>query len=129
MLGFIKARIYREKVFKRMETQLTSALGEDHGQEAFSAFATIILNSDIPKDLLEQLRKRKFTVEDAAVAYFDASISAMKKVLPKPASQDVTDMMARMETGLDKMFLDCPGMVVPRNGSAGPMMADFTKEL
>jgi hypothetical protein len=128
MIGFIKTRMFRGKVLLRLERQLIAILGKKDGEEALGAFATTILNSDIPKEFLEQLRLRNVTVEDASLAYFDASITAMKRVLPESVDPEVLRLIERMELGLDKMFLSNPGLVVPRNGSAGPMMADFTKE-
>ncbi len=78
---------------------------------------------------MDRFRKSGFTVDDAATAFYDASITAIKN-LAKNLDQhpDVELVVKNMEVALDQMFLANPGMVVPRNGSAGPMMSDFTKD-
>ena len=92
------------------------------------AFATAALNSDIPKDFCETLRRNGLDVHDAAVSYFDATITAIKRGTPHNVSNDVAGLIATMEVGLDRMFLSRPGLLIPRNGSVGASMTDFTMD-
>ena len=103
-------------------------LDKKDGGEATGAFATTALKSDIGPYFLERLRRSGLSVTDAAIAYFDAAITAMKKASPAKADGDLTRLLSNMEMGLDRMFLANPGKVVPRNGKAGPRLAEFTDE-
>lgn len=130
MLNFFRGRIFGGKVLKALEANLRSILGDTDAEECLGAFATVTLNSDIPKDFVENMRLRGFSVNDTALAYFDASVTALKKVQPSTGfDPDVDALLRRMERAIDHMFLDFKGMIVPRNGTAGPKMAEFTKEI
>jgi hypothetical protein len=128
MFGGIKRRAYREKVLGHIDRELERHLGKAGGEECLAAFITAVQKSDMPPDLLEQFRQAGLTVSEAAVAYFDASITATKRVLPSSPSAEVERLLANMEDGLDKMFLAAPSKIVPRNGKSGEAMASFTKD-
>ncbi|WP_174278933.1 hypothetical protein [Sphingomonas bacterium] len=128
MFEFLRARSFRLKVLRHIEQQMLLHLGREDGGEAVGAFATAAHKSDIGPFFLERLRRSGLTATDAATAYFDAAITSIIRVLPQNADDDLKRLLGNMEAGLDRMFLGNPGMVVPRNGKAGPSLAEFTDE-
>ncbi|HEU4961757.1 MAG TPA: hypothetical protein VFT56_15300 [Sphingomonas sp.] len=128
MFDALKDRAYQRQVIEYLESQMAEHLGAEVGAECVSACAAAALNSDMPDDLVAQFRQQGLSVSDGAVAFFDASITAIKRVLPAQPSEDLAALLKNMEVGLDRMFLANPNLVVPRNGTAGPMMADFTTD-
>lgn len=127
MIKLIQNRLFRERVLKNLEAQSVALLDKAVGTECFATFVTIALESDIPKNFCDVMRSRKLSVHDASIAYLDASISAVKKVgSDDEKDRDIARIVANMEIWLDAMFLNEPGLVIPRNGFAGPKFASFT---
>lgn len=132
MFDFFRKRLFQRDVIETIKERLLTIHGEEIGGECIGAFATAIINAqrigDMPKDLLDQLRKSGLSVSDAATAFFDASITAIKRAIGgKEISADIQRLIGNMESALDRMFLDNPGIVVPRNGAAGPALEEWTK--
>lgn len=120
---------FHDAVMRHLDAQILAIHGKDVGEECMSAFAATVLTKNMLPMLLRDLNQEKFTAEDAAIGYFDAAISAIKAAIPAgSADPEVSALVARMEHGLDRMFTDNPGPLVPWNGKAGPMMAEWTKE-
>ena len=132
MLDFLKTRAFEKKVVSTVVNYLTELHGKEAGGECAGMFATAILKSkevgDFPQDFLERLRKDGFSIDDAALSYLDASVSVIKKVLKSESSPDIELVVSRMEKAIDDFFLMKRTRVVPRNGSAGPKMAEFSAD-
>lgn len=131
MFEFFRKRLFQSDVIETIKSQLLVIHGEEMGGECVGAFATAILNAqqigDMPKDLLDQLRESGLSVSDAAIAFFDASITAIKRATrDQEIPADIQRLIANMESALDRMFLKNPGKIAPRNGAAGPALKEWT---
>jgi hypothetical protein len=134
MIDYFKRRKFEHLVLRTVERRLMEIHGEAMGGECMGFFATSILKAqevgDIPADLTNRFRKNGFSVQEAALALFDTSITSLKTLTSSvEVGEDVARVMLAMDQAVDRICLDDPGMVVPVNGTAGPMMANFTKDV
>ena len=132
MIGWYQKRKFESDILETFQRRLVEIHGSDFGGECAGCCATVILNArdygEIPPDLIDEYRKSGLSVEEAALAFVDLSITLMKRFAPNALEDpDVIRVVQGLEKAVDKMFLDRPGMIVPENGTAGPMMHPFTK--
>lgn len=135
MFGRIKEKYFEKQVLNTIQRELINLLGKERGEESIGMFATAILNSqehdNMPRDLLAQLRKSGLNVNEVAVAYLDAAVTACKRVLQKAggSSPDIDAVIADMERGIDHMFLAKPSTrILPRNGKVGKGLSEFAHD-
>jgi hypothetical protein len=132
MIGSYQKRKFEADVLETFEKRLLEIHGLEFGGECAGCCATVILNAreygQIPEDLIDEYRKSGLSVDEAALAFVDLSISLMKRFAPNALEEpEVIRVLEGLEKAVDKMFLDKPGMIVPENGTAGPLMHPFTK--
>jgi len=134
MIDHFKRRRFEHGVLQRVEQDLLEIHGRELGGDCIGFFVTGIQKAQeldgFPKDYVDQLRKRGVAEPDAALAFLDASVTALKRLLDgKDGTEDVERIIAAMENAIDNIFLRNQGMIVPRNGTAGPMMDGFATDM
>ena len=135
MFDRLRGKFYDKQVLEIIEQELVSLLGKKRGEECTGMFAMAILKAQefdrLPTDMLSTFRKEGLSVREAAMAYLDASVTAIKRVLHKAgrSSADIDAVISGMESAIDHLFLTGPSMrILPRNGSAGENLADFGED-
>ena len=134
MIDFVKRRLYERDVLGKIENDLIEIHGQGLGGECLGMFATCILKAQeldgFPDDYANQLRKRGVSEADAALAMLDASVTVLKRMTNgKELGDEISRVVFAMEQAIDKIFVRNQGMIVPRNGTFGPMMDGFAKDM
>ncbi len=135
MFDLIRGKIFEKKVVDKIQLELISLLGKERGEASFGLFAIAITKAQdhdhMPRDMIRRLRKSGLNVNDAAISYLDASVTACKRTRNKGGnfSADLDAIVADMERGIDHMFLANPSVkILPRNGHVGDSMSEFASE-
>jgi hypothetical protein len=132
MIDWFNKRKFEQNVVDTVQRRLIEVHGDEVGNECAGFFATGILQAqefgELPLDLADRYRRDGFSVDEAALAMFDVSITMIKKFAPNARKDaEVSRILAAMEDAVDHIFLAKPGRIVPLNGTAGPAMEPWTK--
>lgn len=132
MLSWLAEKSYARQVRNKIYSELSDLHGPSVARDcelvAEQAVRTAQKLDGFPRDMLSRYRRAGLSVSDAALAYLDSSVTAIKRLslcIERPAS--VHEALAHMEPALDRMFLKNPGKIVPNNGSMAEHLSDFTK--
>lgn len=133
MLRFFKKLTFEDKVRSRIANSFKRDVGNDVGATLFYVFEAMVERAQneagMPQDFLQQIENSGMSDNAGAIALLDASITGAKKLISAGlAPEDLNSTVFVMERTLDRLFLDHPSEVVPRNGTAGPSMNDFTQD-
>ena len=128
-----KRKKFEKAVDEEIIVALMTHLEREDAVEAYKAFRTTVQRSEqmnrMPSDLVEKFRKAGLSAHEAAMSHLDASVTEVKawavEVGMRPEIQKV---VALIENCIDKMFLAQPTSIVPRNGSVGPELSEFTSD-
>jgi hypothetical protein len=74
-------------------------------------------------------RQNNVSVEVAAIHYFDFGIEQLRKILNMSHQDDVAELVAEMEQGLDQMLLAHLRKISPDNGKIGAALSGFLSDL
>ena len=134
MFDRIKGKRFERRVVDTIERELIALLGKERGEASVGLFAHAISKAqefdDMPRDLMAQLRKTGLNIDEAAVAYLDASVTACKRTRKRAGrlSAELEAIISDMESGIDHMFLAKPSArILPRNGKVGDSLSEFAE--